>query len=45
MAPSSCAAKGIAARVVSVPCFELFFAQPDAARRAIIGDAAGQDRR
>ena len=34
------AAKGIAARVVSVPCFELFAAQPDAARRAIIGDAA-----
>ncbi len=34
------AAKGIAARVVSVPCFELFAAQPDAARRAVIGDAA-----
>jgi len=34
------AAKGIAARVVSVPCFELFAALPDAARRAIIGDAA-----
>ncbi len=34
------AAKGIAARVVSVPCFELFFAQPEAARRAVIGDAA-----
>ncbi len=33
------AAKGVAARVVSVPCFELFAAQPDAARRAIIGDA------
>jgi transketolase len=33
------AAKGIAARVVSVPCFELFVAQPDAARRAVIGDA------
>ena len=34
------AAKGVAARVVSVPCFELFAALPDAARRAIIGDAA-----
>lgn len=34
------AAKGIATRVVSVPCFELFAALPDAARRAIIGDAA-----
>ncbi|MEI8277065.1 MAG: transketolase [Hyphomicrobiales bacterium] len=34
------AAKGIAARVVSVPCFELFAAQPEAARRAVIGDAA-----
>lgn len=33
------AAKGIAARVVSVPCFELFAAQPDAKRRAVIGDA------
>jgi transketolase len=33
------ATKGIAARVVSVPCFELFAAQPDAARRSIIGDA------
>jgi transketolase len=31
--------KGVAARVVSVPCFELFQAQPDAARRAVIGDA------
>ncbi len=31
--------KGVAARVVSVPCFELFAAQPDAARRAVIGDA------
>ena len=34
------AAKGIAARVVSVPCFELFAAQPEAARGAVIGDAA-----
>jgi len=33
------AAKGIAARVVSVPCFELLAAQPEAKRRAIIGDA------
>jgi len=32
-------AKGVATRVVSVPCFELFFAQSDAARRAVIGDA------
>ena len=34
------ATKGIAARVVSVPCFELLAAAPDAARRAVIGDAA-----
>ena len=33
------AAQGVAARVVSVPCFELFLAQPDEARRAVIGDA------
>jgi transketolase len=33
------AEKGVAARVVSVPCFELFFEQPDDVRRAIIGDA------
>jgi transketolase len=33
------AAQGIAARVVSVPCFELFLAQPDESRRAVIGDA------
>jgi transketolase len=33
------AAKGIAARVVSVPSFELFFEQPEATRKAIIGDA------
>jgi transketolase len=33
------AARGIAARVVSVPCFELFLEQPEAMRRAIIGDA------
>jgi transketolase len=33
------AAKGVAARVVSVPCFELFLAQPEAKRRAILGDA------
>jgi transketolase len=30
---------GIAARVVSVPCFELFFAAPEHVRAAIIGDA------
>jgi transketolase len=33
------AAQGVPARVVSVPCFELFVAQPDEARRAVIGDA------
>jgi transketolase len=33
------AAKGIAARVVSVPCFELFAEAPEAARRALIGNA------
>jgi len=33
------AAKGVAARVVSVPCFELLAAQPAPTRRAIIGDA------
>jgi transketolase len=32
--------KGVAARVVSVPCFALFFAQPESVRREIIGDAA-----
>jgi transketolase len=31
--------RGIAARVVSVPCFELFLALPDAERHAVIGDA------
>jgi transketolase len=31
--------KGVFARVVSVPCFELFLAQPDAVRRAVIGTA------
>jgi len=31
--------QGIAARVVSVPCFELLFAAPQATRRAVIGDA------
>ncbi len=34
------AAKGVAARVVSVPCFELLAEAPEAARRAVIGDAA-----
>jgi transketolase len=33
------AQKGIATRVVSVPCFELLLAQPDDQRRAVIGDA------
>ena len=33
------AQRGVAARVVSVPCFELFMQQPDAVRSAIIGDA------
>src|SRR6267154_2378964 len=33
------AAQGVPARVVSVPCFELFVAQSDEARRAVIGDA------
>ncbi len=33
------AEKGVAARVVSVPCFELFAALSDEARRAVIGDA------
>jgi transketolase len=33
------AERGISARVVSVPCFELFFAAPDDYRASIIGDA------
>jgi transketolase len=33
------AERGISARVVSVPCFELLFAAPAEQRRAIIGDA------
>jgi transketolase len=32
-------AQGVAARVVSVPCFELFQAAPDDIRRSVIGDA------
>ncbi len=32
-------AKDVAARVVSVPCFELLAEQPEAARRAVIGSA------
>ena len=32
-------AKGISARVVSIPCFELLLEAPEAARRAVIGDA------
>jgi len=33
------AARGIAARVVSVPCFELFLAAPAAQQRAVVGTA------
>jgi len=33
------AAKGVAARVVSVPCFEFLLEAPEDRRRAIIGDA------
>ena len=33
------AAKGVVARVVSVPCFELFLAQPEEVRRSVTGDA------
>ena len=33
------AAKGVSARVVSVPCFELLLEAPEVARRAVIGDA------
>jgi transketolase len=33
------AAQGVPARVVSVPCFELFMTQSDDARRGVIGDA------
>ena len=34
--------KGVPARVVSVPCFELFFAQPASYRHAVIGDRAAR---
>jgi transketolase len=33
------AARGVKARVVSVPCFELLFAASEEARRVVIGDA------
>jgi len=33
------AAKGVSARVLSIPCFELLLEAPEAARRAVIGDA------
>jgi len=33
------AARGVSARVVSVPCFELLAEAPETARRAVIGDA------
>ena len=36
--------RGVAARVVSVPCFELFLALPAAERREIIGTRAGEGR-
>jgi transketolase len=32
-------ARGVQTRIVSVPCFELFFAAPDEVRRAVIGNA------
>ena len=32
-------AKGVAARVVSLPCFAAFFEQPDDYRRSVIGEA------
>jgi transketolase len=31
--------KGVVARIVSVPCFELFLARPAAEREEVIGDA------
>ena len=34
------AGRGVSARVVSVPCFELLHAAPDAERAAVIGSAA-----
>ena len=36
--------RGVAARVVSVPCFELFRALPAAERQKVIGNAPGQGR-
>ncbi|HET9715568.1 MAG TPA: transketolase [Pseudolabrys sp.] len=33
------AARGIAARVVSIPCFELFLAQDESYRRAMVGNS------
>jgi len=33
------AERGVPARVVSVPCFELFLEQPEAVRRAVVGEA------
>ena len=38
-AQKALAEKGIAARVVSVPCLDLFLAQDEATRKAVIGDA------
>ena len=31
--------KGVAARVVSVPCMDAFFDQPEDYRKSVIGDA------
>jgi len=36
--------KNVTARIVSVPCFELFAAQPAAERAAVIGDAPSGSR-
>jgi transketolase len=33
------AARGVVARVVSVPCFELFLAAPEEVRRTVLGNA------
>jgi transketolase len=38
-AAEALAAQGIAAAVVSMPCFELFRQQPESYRRAVLGDA------
>ena len=38
-AQATLAARGVAARIVSVPCMDLFLAQDDAYRASVIGDA------